>query len=146
MVKQEETYYLEYDTDAVFSYISKPENVAEVSPSLEDSRQIGVADNGGKVIEAEYSVGKGIAEGTAVLEPVIFQEPERIRYTIDDDIAGFIEWRFKQEDNGTKFEYEAEYTVEIPVPDFFMNTIGKHISQRELDTMVQNLRSELETA
>lgn len=143
MVEQNGEYYLDYPPSVVFGYLRQAEHVSTLAPSLDDSVAVDEAENGGPIIRAEYSVGSGIAEGSTHLIPQVFEPNERIRYAIDDDIRGYIDWSFEPEGEGTRFVYDAEYEVTIPVPDFFMKTIGQHISQRELDVMIENLREEL---
>lgn len=140
MVYQEGKYYIDYPPETVFEYMNQPENAAEVSPTLENSEEIGKADNGGWIVEAEYEIVGGIADGTITMRPEVFEQNRRIRYTVDDDISGYVDWKFEQQDEGTQFIYEAEYSVEIPVPDLFMNTVGKQITKRELNEIIKNLR------
>jgi carbon monoxide dehydrogenase subunit G len=140
MVHQEGSYYIDYSPEDVFEYMNQPRNAAEVSPTLENSREIGKANNGGWIVEAEYEIAGGIADGSIILRPEVFEKNRRIKYTVDDDISGYIEWKFNQQDEGTEFIYEADYSVEIPVPDLFMNTIGKQITKRELEEIIKNIR------
>lgn len=141
---QEGEYYIDHPPEVVFEYMNQPSNAAEVSPTLENSEGVRVADNGGWVVRAEYEVAGGIADGELILQPEAFEPEEKIRYTLDDDISGYVEWRFEEEGDGTMFTYEAEYTVEIPVPSFFMETVGRQITQRELDAIISNLRTQVD--
>ena len=87
---QEGEYYIDHPPDVVFEYIKKPSNVAEISPTLENSEGVHIADNGGWVVRAEYELAGGIADGELILQPDLFEPEERIRYTLDDDISGYV--------------------------------------------------------
>lgn len=141
---QEGEYYIDHPPEIVFEYMNKPSNAAKVSPTLKTSKGVRIAENGGWIVRAEYEVVGGIADGELTLHPEEFEHEEKIRYTLDDDISGYVEWQFEEDGDGTLFMYEAEYTVEIPVPSFFMRTIGEQVTQRELDAIISNLREQVD--
>lgn len=145
MIEQTGTYEIEYEIDDVFNYISQPSNLSELSPTIEKSRGKGQSDNGGNIIEVDYKVAGGIASGTSTLEPEKYVQNKVIKYTIDDDISGFIKWEFKNNGDSTILRYSAQYEVTIPVPDIFLNTVGQRVSQNELDSIIENLRNGLGT-
>ena len=144
MVRQEGQYYLDHDPETVFSYMNKPENAAKVSSALSQSRSVGRAENGGWIVEAKYELGGGLAEGTIVLEPELFEENNRIRYVFNDDVSGYVDWVFEPHEGGTMFNYEAEYVLDIPIPDMLVSKVVSRISQNELETIMENLRENLE--
>jgi carbon monoxide dehydrogenase subunit G len=145
MIEQTGTYEIEHKIDEVFNYISQPNNLSELSPTIEESKGKGQSDNGGSIIEVDYEVAGGIASGTSTLEPERYVQNKVIKYTIDDDISGFIKWEFKNDGDSTILRYSAQYEVKIPVPDIFLNTVGQRVSQNELDSIIENLRSGLGT-
>lgn len=143
MIEQSGTYEIEHNVDEVFDYINQPQNLSELSPTIEESNGIGKNQQGAHIIEAEYTVAGGIASGEAVLNPEKYVQNEVIRYSIDDDIKGYIQWEFENKNNKTILTYSAEYEITIPVPDLFVNTVGQKISQREIDAIIENLRANL---
>lgn len=143
MIEQSGTYKIEHNVNKVFDYINQPQNLSKLSPTIDKSEGIGKNQHGVHIIKAEYTVAGGIASGEAVLNPEEYVKNKVIRYSIDDDIKGYIQWEFEQMNNKTILTYSAEYEITIPVPDLFVNTVGQRISQREIDSMIENLRANL---
>lgn len=145
-MRQESTYQLEHPPEVVFSYIDNPDNISKISPTIKSSKGVERSENGGWVVEIEYKVLNDIASGKTNMMPEEYEENERIRYSIDDDISGYIDWYFEEEDGGTLFTHEVEYEVEIPVPKFFVNTVGKKLAEREINSVVSNIKDGLSDA
>jgi len=134
---------IEENRDTVFDILSAPSSISELSPTIDEAQEID-KENGGSVILAEYTVGSGIANGSARLVPKEFNPPERIHYVIEDDINGYLDWKLHQnDDNETVLVYEAEYEPTINVPDIFMRTIGSSLGEREINTILENLQNKV---
>lgn len=144
MVQVEGEYYVDYEPEKVFKFLNRPRTLSDISPTMKNSKPVGKADNGGWIILAEYEVAGGIASGETELEPEVFEKNQTVKYSIDDDIKGYLKWDLTEHSGGTKFTYEAKYSVEIPVPDLFMKTVGVHLSKRELDKVAENLKDSLD--
>lgn len=142
MLEDKGSYYLGFPRKTVFAYMSKPENAAEVAPSLNNSRSVEKRENGGHVVEADYDLG-GLIDGNIRLYPVVFQENNRIRYEMRDKFSGYVDWEFKEERDGTRFIYETQVDVDVPLPRFIVNRVSSMLAKQELDAIIENLRSEL---
>lgn len=139
-------YEFNQDPTTVFEYMRKPENASDVAPSLVNSEGVRQLDSGAWIVRAEYELAGGIADGELILNPTKYTEYEEIEYEVDDDISGYINWKFEEHNNGTRFYYEAEYEVDIPVPKIFMSTVGNRLVENELDGMMENLQKQIDKA
>jgi carbon monoxide dehydrogenase subunit G len=143
MFTEKGEYHLSYPKNTVFAYMKKPENAAKVAPSLSNSRGLDKEINGRPVVRAEYDI-QNLIDGEVDLHPTRFEEGSHIRYEMYDKFNGYVDWYFYSEDKGTLFEYEAKVDINLPIPSFVVNKITSLLANRELDSIIDNMREELD--
>lgn len=144
MVRVSETITIDRPLEEVFAYLDRPENHAEVTPSLETSETVEQLDNGGKRASYVYQMAGITREGH--LTETTHEEGERMVFEMSGDITGEIEFSFTAADGGTEVTYAAEYDLPGRVISRVAEPFAKRYNRRELRTTLENLKTRLETA
>jgi len=142
MATTTESVHVAAPREAVFEYMDRPENQPEITPSLTRSETLERLENGGKRVAYEYEMAGISIEGE--ITAVDWVENERIAWRMDGDLEGDLEWRFEDEDDGTRVTYSAEYSIPVPVLDAVVAPFVRRYNERELRTTLENLRTRLE--
>jgi len=129
----------------VFAYMDEPVHQAEITPSLVRSELIERLPNGGSRAAYTYSF-LGIAfEGE--VRATTYQPPERIVFAMSGDLEGEITWTFNAlSEAATRVRYTASYAIPVPVLQKAAEAVARRYNEREVRTLLANLKDRLETA
>jgi uncharacterized protein YndB with AHSA1/START domain len=126
----------------VFDYIADPENHPTFTPSLMAVSNVEETDVGWRG-EYTFKMVGTTTEGT--FEDVEFDRPKVRSYELSGDIDGTVTWTLEDVPEGTRVHYDSE--PDFPGPDFLetvTDPILQRFSDREVDSIVENLRDLLE--
>ena len=144
MVRVSETITVNRPLETVFDYLDRPENHAEVTPSLERSETVEQLDNGGKRARYVYQMAGITRDG--YLTETVHEEGERMVFEMSGDITGEIDISFAATNGGTEVTYTAEYDLPGRVISRVAEPFARRYNRRELRTTLDNLKTRLETA
>ncbi len=141
MSKMEMSVTINAPVEKVFEYVSNPENLPEIWPSLIEVNNVKVQPNGDYSYDYVYKmVGvrlTGSSEDTVVRN-------ERIVSLSTGGIESKITFLFQPEDDGTNFTVEAEYTVPVPVLGKFAEAVIVRQAENEVEIILDNLKTMME--
>ena len=141
MSKMEMSVTINAPVEKVFEYVSNPENLPEIWPSLIEVNNVKVQPNGDYSYDYVYKmVGvrlTGSSEDTVVSN-------ERIVSVSTGGIESKITFLFQPEDGGTNFTVEAEYTVPVPVLGKFAEAVIVRQAENEVEIILDNLKTMME--
>jgi uncharacterized protein YndB with AHSA1/START domain len=141
MSKMEMSVTINAPVERVFEYVSNPENLPEIWPSLIEVNNVKELPNGDYSYDYVYKmVGMrltGSSEDTVVSN-------ERIVSVSTGGIESKITFLFQPEDGGTNFTVEAEYTVPVPVLGKFAESVIVRQAENEVEIILDNLKTMME--
>lgn len=145
MVAVQEQIEISVPRDDVFAYMDAPAHQAEITPSLVRSELIERLPNGGSRAAYTYSF-MGIAfEGE--VRATTYEPPERIVFAMQGDLEGEIAWTFHALSAAmTRVTYAATYDVPVPVLKKAAEVVARRYNEREVRTLLANLKDRLEIA
>jgi uncharacterized membrane protein len=135
--------HIDAPVETVFEYMDRPENQAEITPSLTRSETVEQLDNGGKRVAYTYEMAGVSLDGHVTATS--YEPGERIVFEMTGDLEGEIEWRFEPEDDGTRVTYNADYAVPVPVLETVVEPFVERYNARVLRSTLENLRERIET-
>ncbi len=143
MVSVSETVRIDVPPQVVFEYMDDPHNHVEVTPSLNEVRNIEPLENGGKRVEHTYRMAGIALEGE--LTETIHEEPERMMFEMDGALEGEIRLQVSElDDERSELTYEASYKLPQTVLSSVAEPFVRLYNERELRTTLENVKSRLE--
>lgn len=142
MAAVNESIHIDRPVSDVFAYLDDPHNHATITPSIGDIRNVQPLDNGGKRLKYTYTMA-GVGIDGELIERV-HEENERMIFEMRGRLTGEIDLQFAPEDGGTRVTYSAEYDIPGKALSVAASPLVERYNRRELDTILENLRSELE--
>ena len=141
MAKLELSVTINVPVEKVFEYVSKPENLPEIWPSLIEVNNVKVQPNGDYSYDYVYKmVGvrlTGSSEDTVVSN-------ERIVSVSTGGIESKITFLFQPEDGGTNFTVEAELTIPVPVLGKLAESVIVRQIEKEVEVILFNAKTMME--
>lgn len=127
----------------VFAYLTAPEHLPEIWPSMVEVKDIELLPAGGRRYHWVYSMAGMRFEGDS--ETVEFDPDKHFVSKATGQIPASFDYTFTPERGGTKIDVKTEY--EIP-----QNLLGKltepflhKLNERESETFLANLKDRLES-
>ncbi len=142
MARVSHSVHVDAPVERVFEYMDHPENQVEITPSLIRSETVERLENGGA--RAAYTYGMAGVSLDGHVTAIRYEPNERIVFEMTGDLEGEIEWRFEEEDGGTRVTYNADYDIPVPVLDAVVEPFVKRYNSRVLRSTLENLRERLE--
>jgi len=144
MVQIEKSTHIDVPVADAFRYMDVPENQAEITPSLVESELIERLPNGGSRATWAYKMTGVRLEGE--VRATIYEPRQRIEFAMEGDLEGRIWWTFEAENDGTRFAYGTEYEIPVPVIQRVAEAFARRYNEREVETLLRNLKDRLESA
>lgn len=144
MIEASEDILIEAPVSEVYGYMDDPENHKEVTPSINDVRNVEPLDGGGKRLEYTYTVGGIGLDGE--LEETEHVENDRMLFEMRGELEGEIELRFEkgEEKDETRMTYSAEYDVPTRVLEKLLEPFVRKYNERELRATLENVKTRME--
>ena len=136
-------YVIKASAEDVFRYMDNADNSVKATPSLKDAEVVENNENE-KIIEASYSLGKIISGDILLIEDERI-EGQKLKFNIQGDIEGYAVWKFENRESDSVFTYQASYELKkISAPSFLVDKVASRIDERNMNSFIKNLRSDLE--
>lgn len=142
MVRIEKSTHIDVPVEDAFQYMDAPSNQAEITPSLVESELIERLPNGGSRATWAYKMAGVRLKGE--VRATTYDPRQRIEFAMEGDLEGRIWWIFEAENGGTRFTYGTEYEIPIPVVQRVAEAFARRYNEREVDTLLRNLKDRLE--
>jgi len=143
MVEVSESIRIDRPREVVFAYLDKPENHAEVTPSLAESETVAQLDNNGKRARYVYEMARFSREG--YLTETTREEGKRMVFELSGGITGEIDISLADAGDGTEVTYSADYDIPGRVLSAVTEPLVRRFNRRQLAKTLRNLESRLET-
>ncbi len=125
----------------VFAYLSNPENLPEIWPSLIEVSNIKTAPDGKKTYDWVYKMAGMRFRGHTELT---FDPNRSISVKNEGDFKSTFRWRFEGRDDSTTFESEVDYEMPHRLIARLAAPFIHKLNDREADTFGANLKGRLE--
>ncbi len=142
MVRFVESINIDASVEKVFNYLARPENLPEIWANMVEINNVVELPNRGTAFDYVYRMVGFNIKGSS--EDTEFIKNERIASISKVGIESTIIWTFESKGNGTKFTFENEYKVPVPVLGKFAERFIIKQSENELNVFLRNLKARME--
>lgn len=143
MVTIERDVWIDAQPEQVFEYLADPENHPNVMPSLQRVENIEALPNGGHKGEFRFKmVGVPV---TGRFEDTEYVPNELRAYEMTGDTEGSMRYSVAPKNGGTHVTCVLDATFPSRVLDTVLRPVAKRYNEREIETMLGNLKTVMET-
>ena len=144
MLKLRKTVAINAPVSEVFAYLSEPENLLEIWPSMQEIKNVKAEKNGGYEFDWVYKMAGVRFHGhseTVALEPnhLIVRKNER-------GIPSTFRWTFEDHGDTTVFTSEVDYEMPGGLLGKLAQPFVRGVNEREADLFDANLKARCEAA
>ena len=137
MIKVNKDIHIDAPVEKVFEFLTTPENLPEIWPSMIKAENIEPSPKGGNDFDWEYKMAGMPFQGHS----------EVVEYVVSLNVSGipskFI-WDYRQENGGMHLDLQAEYEVPMPVLGKLAEKVVRKINENEIDALLANLKAATE--
>ena len=142
MPKIKKTITINAPVERVFGFMNTPESLPEIWPSFVEARDVQRLPNGGAKFRYVYKMAGMRFEGTS--EDTEYVPNQRVVNKSKGGVEAKQVYTFQPEAGGTKFTWEIEYTVPIPVLGRLAEAIIVRMNEGEAELVMANLKARME--
>ena len=128
--------------EKVFEYMSHPENLVEIWPSMVDVENVAELPDGGLTYDWTYKMAGLKFRGTSVTTETI--ENERTVVTNKKGIPSTFDWQYHPRNGGMALDLEIEYKVPTPVLGNVAEKAIIKMNDNEANMLLANLKAVME--
>ena len=142
MPQIQESIVIDAPVEKVFAYVTDPHNRPEFWPSLVEVKDVEQLPNGGTKLRWFYKMAGIRSEGTG---ETIEHVPNEI--SVDDNkggVSSLIKWKVEPHGEGTKFTFEGDYEVNIPMLRKLARSFLIRVNEQEVKTLLANVKAKME--
>lgn len=142
MAKISETISIDAPLERVFDYVTHPENLLEIWPSMQEVSNVQRSPDGSHSFDWVYKmVGfrfKGHAETTHV------EAGKRAVVKNESGIPSTFTWAYDGDENQCRVSLDVEYSIPGKLLEKLAEPLVRRINEHEARTMLQNLKVRME--
>ncbi len=143
MHKISRTLEIKAPAQRVYDYLTQPTNLPHIWPNLMAASNVVSRDGGASDFDWVFKMAGVQLKGHSTAEEA--QPGKFIRYRNEGGIPSTFRWTFQGLDGGkTRLGVEVEYTIPTPVIGKLAEALVAKINERDLDTMLGNLKDVME--
>jgi len=142
MTKIENSIMIHAPVEKVFDFMSKPENLPGIWPSLQEVRNVQPLPNGGYSYDWTYKMAGIRFDGRA--EWIEFIKNERIVDKNESSIPSTFIWIFQEKEGVTQVTLKVDYTIPGSVTSKLAEPIIHKMNEHEAITVLANLKACME--
>jgi carbon monoxide dehydrogenase subunit G len=128
--------------EKVFEYMSHPENLVQIWPSMVDVNNIVEEPEGHLTYDWTYKMAGLKFKGTSVTKEAV--ENKRSVVTNEKGIPSTFVWEYHPHNGGTALDVEIEYKVPTPVLGKLAEKAIVKMNDHEAETLLTNLKIVME--
>lgn len=144
MAKVKKTLFIQAPVSEVFEFMNTPEKILEIWPSMVEVRDIQLQPNGGNNFHWKYKMAGMFFEGDTNVQEFVLNQ--RVVSANTGGIPSTFVWTYQPEAGGTRVTMEVEYTMPGKVLGKLAEPVVAKMNEREADTMLDNLKTQLEAS
>ena len=142
MAKIIKTVTIDAPIEQVFGYVEEPANVPEYWPSVTEVKDVESLPGGGFKYRWVYKMaGVRFEGGTETTEFIV---NERTVSENSGGVSGTITWTYQSEAGKTLVNFEAEYTVHIPLLRKLAESFLVKLNEQEAEAILANVKAKME--
>jgi carbon monoxide dehydrogenase subunit G len=129
--------------ERAYDHVTRPENLLAIWPSLVEVTNIERKSDGAHSFDWAYKMAGVRFHGKARTTRV-----DRNKYAEvlnEGGIPSIFMWRYQPQGRGTRVTVDVEYTIPAPVLGKLAEALIAKINEREIETLLDNLKGVLET-
>jgi uncharacterized membrane protein len=142
MAKLQKSITIDAPVEKVFAYLSDPNNLPEIWPSMVEIKDVQPAPAGGYNFGWVYKMAGMRFEGAS--ETTEETPNQRTVTKSTKGIESHFIWTYQPEGDGTKLTVDIEYTVPVPLLGKLAEAFIIKQNEQEADTLLANLKSRME--
>lgn len=142
MAKIEKSIFINAPVGEVFAFMSNPENLPIIWPSLQEVKNVQPLSNDGYSYDWTYKMAGMRIEGHA--EWTEFVKNQRIVDKNEGGIPSTFVWTYQPESNGTRVAVSVDYTIPGVVLGKLTEPIIHKMNEQEAETVLANLKARME--
>jgi ligand-binding SRPBCC domain-containing protein len=142
MAEYQTSIKIDAPVEKVFGFLSDPQNLPEIWPSIIEVKDVTQLPNGGTSFRYVYKMAGIRLEGSS--EDIEFVPNERTVNKSKGGIEATQIWTFQPEDGGTKFVFDIKYNVPIPLLGKLAEAIVLKMNEGEANLVLANLKARME--
>ena len=128
--------------DQVFEFLTRPENLPEVWPSLVEVSNVKRATNGAHSFDWIYKMGGLHFHGHSATAEVI--QNQRVVVTNEKGIPNTFTWAYSGEHGQCKDVLDIDYALPSKLLDKLAEPLLHRINEREAESLLDNLKLRME--
>lgn len=143
MVKVEKHIHIDAPVEKVFSFLTEPQNLPEIWPSMIKTENAKPSPKGGQDFDWEYKMAGIPFRGHSKVIEFVPNEHE-----VNENVGGIpsrFVWDYRPENGGTHLDLQVEYEVPTRVLGKLAEKIVRKMNENELEVMLANLKVATET-
>ena len=142
MRKIERSVTIGVPVERVWDYLTRPENLVDIWPSMVEVRNVQRNPNGSHRFDWTYEMAGLRFEGHS--ETTEIEENRRLVSHNERGIPSTFEYRFEPRDGETRFTMTVQYEIPNTLLDKLAEPIVAKLNEREAETLLANLKDVLE--
>lgn len=143
MATIEKSIVIEAPVEQVFEYLTDPEHLPEIWPSMVEVRDVETLPNGGHRYHWVYSMAGKRFEGDS--ETVEIEPNSHFLSKTTGGIPAAFDYTFTPENGHTKIDVKTDYELPQSLLGKLAEPFLRKLNERESDTFLANLKDRLET-
>jgi len=143
MRKISKSIYIAASVERVFDFVTHPENLPSIWPSLVEVSNTERRDDGWHSFDWTYKMAGVRFHGkakTVRVEPNAYVEVKN-----EGGIPSVFRWKYEARDGATRLSLDVEYTLPVPVLGKIAEAIVAKANEHESETMLANLKAAMES-
>jgi len=142
MAKLQKSIMINAPVEKVFAYLSDPNNLPEIWPSMVEIKDVQPAPGGGYNFGWVYKMAGMRFEGASETTEEIPNQRTVTKST--KGIESHFVWTYEPENGSTKLTVEIEYKVPVPLLGKLAESFILKQNDQEGDTLLSNLKARME--
>lgn len=142
MVKLQKSITINAPVEKVFAYMSDPNNLPEIWPSMIEVKDVRPAATGGYNFGWVYKMAGMRFDGESETTEEVPNQRTVTKGT--KGIESLFVWEYAPENGGTKLTVEIEYNVPVPLLGKLAEAFIIKQNEHEADTLLSNLKTRME--
>ena len=142
MAKINESVSIDAPLERVFEYMTHPENLPEIWPSMVETSNIQRSEDGSVSYDWLYKMAGVRFEGHA--EGEVVEPHKKVVIRSESGIPNTFEWTYSGDDKHTDVEVSIEYSIPGKLLQKLAEPLVRRLNEHEARTFLQNLKARME--
>ncbi len=128
--------------DQVYAYMTNPENLPEIWPSMVEVSHVKTAPDGSHSFDWVYKMAGIRFKGHS--DTVEVEKNKHVRLKTEKGIPNTFNWTYSGENGGTRLNVAIEYAMPQSLLKKLTEPFVQRLNEREAETLLENLKTRME--